>query len=174
MTPTGFVPADAAWWPAIRANIAKPWPKEAAMMDLRWHADRERMQDRANAMPGRPALIDRWGWTDWGVKQLLKGEEWVDRWTTEDAARTPPAHRQRTASRRSVVRRQYRRNRQRTASRPPGRRQPTATRAVPYTDHRSPITDHRLSRSGCACHQAERRSTSRGDEHPEADRSDAG
>ena len=96
---SGFVPMRSDWWAVVRTTIPRPWPREAAAMDLRYHADRATPREgwRPIAMPGRPALASEWGWTDWAVKQLLRAEDdWRDSYAS--AASEPPARRQRTAS----------------------------------------------------------------------------
>ena len=83
-SPVGYEPMQAEWWPVVAAHLPKPWPREAALMDLRWWrgqelATRKLRMKRLATMPGRPTLIDRWGWTDWEVKKLLRSEaEWSD------------------------------------------------------------------------------------------------
>ena len=151
---SGFVPMDAAWWPFVRDGLPKPWPREAAMMDLRWHVDAAERREGKPAsevvpFPGRPTLVARWGWTDWAVKQLMKGEAWVDRWTRDVEAdgcdaQPPPADRQRAASAPPAADTTNADNPEETASAPPARRQPTATR-VPCTQdtrHPTPVQTH--------------------------------
>jgi hypothetical protein len=60
-------------WPAIAASIPKPWPPEAVSADLLWYATCERLY--LLTRPGRPALMERWGWSDWKARQALAGSE---------------------------------------------------------------------------------------------------
>lgn len=119
--PVGFEPMDAAWWPEIANALPRPWPKEAAWMDLRWWRGQVRATARVAQeivrdgrgrfkvarMPGRPALRARWGWTDHGVQTLLADEaSWRDRWTqaaepaadSESTANQQPADSEPTAA----------------------------------------------------------------------------
>lgn len=167
-TPVGFEPMDAPWWPAMANAMARPWPKEAAMMDLRWWRGQVGATERVAGemardgrgrfkvarMPGRPFLRARWGWTDWGVKELLADEEaWRDRWTkaAQDSASVPPANHQPAASEPPAPEPSNADNSQETTSPPPARRQRSASpppRATPCSTgspvHRS--TDPDLDR----------------------------
>jgi hypothetical protein len=72
---------DAAWWETIAVSLPRPWPREAILQDLRVWADLERRG--VVQRPGRPALAERWGVTDWAVKCALKAE---DEWASPDDA----------------------------------------------------------------------------------------
>jgi len=85
----GWVPMDADSWPFIAASLAFPWPREACLFDLRWHADRITMGGRAR-MPGRPTLRKRWGWTDKPVRRLLASDDWADPSIDGGPARVQP------------------------------------------------------------------------------------
>lgn len=133
-SPVGYEPIDAAWWPEIAAAILKPWPRAAAMMDLRWWrgqeaATRKLRMKRVATMPGRPTLTERWGWTDWEVKKLLRAEaDWSDlaRQAPESAS-VPPATHQQTASVPPADTRTNADNAAEPASVPPAFRQPPAS-----------------------------------------------
>lgn len=77
----GWYRSECDWWPSIAEGLRKPWPPEAALNDLRWHADRARQT--GEPMPGRRYFRDRWGWKDWPTRKLCKDESaWMDpRWT---------------------------------------------------------------------------------------------
>ncbi len=140
---SGFVPMRSDWWAVVRTTIPRPWPREAAAMDLRYHADRATPREgwRPIAMPGRPALASEWGWTDWAVKQLLRAEDdWRDSYAS--AASEPPANRQRTASEPPAAATANAYNQPKTASEPPARRQRTASEPprARSSDHPTPIT----------------------------------
>lgn len=76
---SGWIPCPADGWPEIAEGLAKPWPRAAAITDLRWWVDRAafelgtknhaELQDR---IPGRVVLCRRWGWSDWSVRSLLR------------------------------------------------------------------------------------------------------
>ena len=78
----GWEPCEATWWLTIRQTIAKPWPRDAVLMDLRfWRGQEIATADRPKAerieRPGRPALAATWGWTEWQVRTVVKSEsEW--------------------------------------------------------------------------------------------------
>ena len=82
-------------WPAIAGTIGGAWPAEAVAFDLRWFANRERMD--GTKRPGRPSLMARWGWTDHRVRKFIKGGSWEDEKFQITSA--PPVDRQPTASR---------------------------------------------------------------------------
>lgn len=116
------MPFDAAGWPFVAEALAKPWPREAVLFDLRWWADRVRLG--LESWPGRPTLARRWGWTDWQSKQVLRGEEqWADpaRRATRSTSE-PPAIHQPTANAAKDKRRVSTGNRQPAASDPPADR----------------------------------------------------
>ena len=95
--PIGWERIEAAWWFMIADGLAKPWPREAVLMDLRWWAGQEK-QGRM-ARPGRAVLKARWGWdTDWSVRAVIAAGEWEDAHKT-DSASPPPARRQPAAPR---------------------------------------------------------------------------
>ena len=146
----GWEPCEATWWSAIRQTIAKPWPREAVLMDLRfWRGQELATKDRPEAdrieRPGRPALSELWGWTGWQVRNAFKAEEeWGD---ALKSASTPPTGRQRAASVPPTAARLNADKVEESASVPPVRRQcsanePPRARSI-YTDppiHLSPIT----------------------------------
>jgi len=141
---SGFVPMQASWWGTIRETLPKPWPMEAAAMDLRWHLDRATAREgwRPVRFPGRPALAEEWGWTDWAVKSLLRDEEsWKDGLVQSNSASKPPADRQRTASEPPAATSANADNQPETASPPPAFRQPAASKP-PRAFYSSPITHH--------------------------------
>lgn len=124
----GWVPFDADSWPIVAEYLAKPWPREAILFDLRWWADQERMGRQAR--PGRTALRDRWGVTDWQAKKaLLAEQEWGD---PSRSTSDPPAIHQPDASGDTGERRLLRGNRQPAASDPP------ANRPTRVGDHPTP------------------------------------
>ena len=155
-TPVGYEPMEAVWWPVIAASIPKPWPREAAMMDLRWWsgqeaATRSLQMRRVATMPGRPALAARWGWTDWAVKSLLRAEpEWADP-LRETSASAPPALRQPAASEPPAAERSNADNTQESASAPPALRQPAASEPPrARVDTGPPITEAPITDQGSA------------------------
>ena len=58
-----------AWWPIIAAGLAKPWPVEAVLFDLRWWEDQTEAGKAKR--PGRPALVVRWGIGDRLARNLI-------------------------------------------------------------------------------------------------------
>lgn len=84
----GWVPMNADWWPSIAEAMPKPWSRDAAAMDLRWHADQVRV--RANSMPSRRQLMKRWGWSDHKTRILMKDEGcWKDPANGEISQQSP-------------------------------------------------------------------------------------
>ncbi len=82
-----WLPLDVGWWPNIAIELPKPWPRSAVLMDLRWWADQEQMGRKKR--PGRPALCERWGWTDWQARATMKDEaSWKAR--LQPASNAPP------------------------------------------------------------------------------------
>ena len=71
----GWFRVEADSWPEVADALAKPWPRGAALIDLRWFADRERVG--AGRFPSRRQLVRRWGWTDHHVRSLLRSD-WRD------------------------------------------------------------------------------------------------
>lgn len=67
----GWTRIDAAWWEAIAVALPKPWPIEAALLDVRHH-------HYAGEDRGRKFFQDRWGWKKGRVTALLAGDDWVD------------------------------------------------------------------------------------------------
>lgn len=64
------------WWPDIATSLSKPWPKPAALMDLRYQSDQVRMGFMKRPM-GRGKLATRWGWKPNKVYDLLqRSDEW--------------------------------------------------------------------------------------------------
>jgi hypothetical protein len=76
LDPRNFDPMRHEWWPGIASMFAGEWTREAAMMDLRWHAVEVRVFGRA--FPSRPQFMARWGWTERRVRDLLAASEWQD------------------------------------------------------------------------------------------------
>lgn len=77
LDPRNFDPMRHEWWPCIAAMLSGEWAREAAMMDLRWHAVEVRVFRKA--FPSRDRLAKRWGWSDKRVRGLLaKPTEWQD------------------------------------------------------------------------------------------------
>jgi hypothetical protein len=73
----GWVKLEVGAWPSIAAAIPKPWPREAALLDLRWWENQERMG--RDERPGRPALASRWGWSQKTVRSVLAARSiWSD------------------------------------------------------------------------------------------------
>ena len=145
---------DPALWPGIRELVAEryrgvAWPEEYAVADLAWHRV---MVDRGEAMPGRPKLMARWGWTDHGVRTLLAASP-ADRQPGTDqrrdsgeirqpAARTaslPPAYRQPHTGEGG----QLPEDRQSAASAPPAPSDPTRREPPTSPADRQPGTDQR-------------------------------
>jgi len=77
LDPRNFDPMRHEWWPSIAAMLSGEWTREAAMMDLRWHAVEVRVFRKA--FPSRRQLMPRWGWTERRVRDLLASpEDWQD------------------------------------------------------------------------------------------------
>lgn len=65
------------WWREVAAHIAQPWPTEAAQFDLRYWQGLAVCTGAKR--PGRRALADRWGWSQWQVRALIDSPElWQD------------------------------------------------------------------------------------------------
>jgi hypothetical protein len=167
---SGFIPTPADGWPLIAEMLTasgQRWPESAAITDLRFYADAaafrlgvsklrtEQVTDADReairaALPGRPALVKRWGWSDWAVKQLRAAPElWWDsaRWGAQrPTASAPPAGRQPTTSAPPAEVPVNAEDSDGSASPPPALRQPTASpppsRAVPCTTN-PPTTHHK-------------------------------
>lgn len=60
---------DPEAWRVASEAFAQPWADCLVEMDLRFWANEVR---RGNEMPGRPALMKRWGWSEWRVRAILK------------------------------------------------------------------------------------------------------
>lgn len=61
------------WWVDISAGLAQPWPRQAAIVDLRFYST-------IGKIPGRRKLMGRWGWGQPSVEELLSDQRaWVDR-----------------------------------------------------------------------------------------------
>lgn len=66
---------DVEWWPIVAGATPKPWPREMMLADLRYWQDRERM--KRGHRPGKHALMERWGCTEWAYRSACKAEsEW--------------------------------------------------------------------------------------------------
>ena len=81
---SGWDRIEGHWWPSIADALPRPWPREAVLMDLRWWDGQERINCATGGRsggrrPGRPALCQRWGWTDRTARNLMAAvEEWRD------------------------------------------------------------------------------------------------
>lgn len=152
--PIGFEAMDAEWWPVVANSLPRPWPREAVLFDLRWWRGQEAATAKVGArrrakLPGRPALGQRWGWTDWDVRQVLRAEaEWVDRWTTGGGSSSaPPAALQPSSNAPPATARANAEEFPESSNAPPTVLQPPSS-APPHarSSHRltdPPITDHR-------------------------------
>jgi len=87
-TPIGWERIEAAWWPMIADGLAKPWPREAVLMDLRWWEGQEK-QGTAT-MPGRPKLCERWGWTEKRARLAMRSCDWQDPRASQGPAKGQP------------------------------------------------------------------------------------
>lgn len=78
---SGWVPFDAAWWPAVVIGLqaqGAEWPRELILFDLRWWDDQQRVNARIRR-PSSRVLADRWCCSHWTARQLLQAEdEWAD------------------------------------------------------------------------------------------------
>lgn len=84
-------------WPDVVEVLqasGQPWPRSAAVFDLRWHYDRD------GRVPGRRALRERWGWTDRQARGLLADTDawWDPSKGPAPTGRVPRASRERPAS----------------------------------------------------------------------------
>lgn len=146
--PIGWERLEAEWWATIRETIAKPWPREAVLMDLRYWQGQEAATGGRVERPGRPTLIALWGWTDWQVKQAFKSEgEWSDprRQRTTSA---PPEDRQDSASAPPATDKENADNMKETASAPPASRQPAASEPPADRPARVPLHGSRSTPHG--------------------------
>ena len=66
-----WVPFDADWWPVAVASLPKPWPIELVYFDLRWWANQAQY---GAVRPSRPALMRRWGLSDWSTRAAIRAE----------------------------------------------------------------------------------------------------
>ena len=64
-----WVKFESAWWPYVAASLEQPWPEEACLFDLRWHAAR-------GELPGRTVCAERWGCSPHRARAILTSEEW--------------------------------------------------------------------------------------------------
>ncbi len=126
---SGWVRFESAWWPELAERLPKPWPKAAAMFDLRYHAD-------LGKPLGRVACEHRWGWTNWAVRALLSSTEWHDPLRAPTVGR-PPTNRAPTADQPPVNGSHVTIARIPTADQPPTDRAPTVDQP-PLLDPRSP------------------------------------
>jgi len=67
---TGWFTMEAGWWPAVAQILPLPWPRAAAIMDMRYHANLVRIGKR-DKVPPRADLLSRWGWTKHHAQGLL-------------------------------------------------------------------------------------------------------
>ncbi|MEQ1568815.1 MAG: hypothetical protein ABMA64_24470, partial [Myxococcota bacterium] len=66
------------------AYLPSPWPREGALVDLRYHTAEGRI-------PGRRALAERWGWSTTDVRELLDDRAaWLDRSLPPPVFNPPP------------------------------------------------------------------------------------
>jgi hypothetical protein len=73
------MPVD-AWLDVVALLEAKAeeWPESLAAYDLRWHENEMRM-GRRSSMPGAPFFSERWTWSRYYTRGLMRNEEaWVD------------------------------------------------------------------------------------------------
>jgi pilus assembly protein CpaF len=56
-------------WEMVVEHCPKPWPREVAIADLEHHRS---ATHRGVRFPGRPALMARWGWSEWAVRDLVR------------------------------------------------------------------------------------------------------
>jgi hypothetical protein len=114
-----FFAAPPDGWRIARAYVPTPWPEEVVLLDLRWWQDQ--VLGGREKMPGRPALMDAWGWSERNVRTLLADEErWSDplkleAWKGRMSSRRP-AGVQRTSSHTTEEPRQSAANVQRVSS----------------------------------------------------------
>lgn len=83
-------------WPLVVEGLAKPWPLELAVADLRWWANETRAAFPPVAMPGYRQLVVRWGWGERPVRALLRDEE---RWRHVRTSAAEPPQERRTPDR---------------------------------------------------------------------------
>lgn len=71
-----WIPLPVQGWPEVvefLRSTGRPWPELMVVADLRWHVD------QGVPLPGRPALVSRWGWADRAVRKMLdKPGRWWD------------------------------------------------------------------------------------------------
>ena len=72
----GWHRSEDTWWPETAEALAKPWPRAAALTDLRWHGDRK--QHTGKRIPGRSFFASRWGWSDKRARTVIASFEWWD------------------------------------------------------------------------------------------------
>lgn len=128
---SGWVPFPADAWPEVAAALPVPWPEGAAIFDLRWHVDRT----PGRIVPhGKRYWMKRWGWTDWGVRSLLRSDSWHDPIhplpAQDPPADHPPTTRQPPAPQRTKA------DRQGDSARRPPANHPPATQDPPNRLHR--------------------------------------
>lgn len=141
---SGFVPMQASWWETIRETLPKPWPMEAAAMDLRWHLDRATARDgwAPIRFPGRPSLAADWGWSDWDARTLMRNEGlWKDALASAVPSNAPPARLQRASSGPPAATTANADNPRNPSNAPPTRLQ-RASSNPPRALYSSPITPH--------------------------------
>lgn len=77
----GWIPMPVDTWPDVVALLeskGEEWTKSLAAYDLRWHENEVRM-GRRKSMPGAPFFSERWGWSRYYTRGLMRNEEaWVD------------------------------------------------------------------------------------------------
>ena len=72
---SGWFRVEDEGWEADIVRLPKPWPRSFARADLRCWENRAKMGGR---FPSRSELVERWGWTDRTVRNLLAAENWHD------------------------------------------------------------------------------------------------
>ena len=80
-----WMPFNVEWWPAVAANLTKPWPPEAVSADLRWWADQESV-GRAKR-PSRRSLQKRWGLSDHHTRTAMRDS---NTWEKSEISQGPP------------------------------------------------------------------------------------
>lgn len=130
---SGWVPFDCDGWPEVAALLTatgQPWPRAAAIYDLRWHADRSDMR-------GRPYFKSRWNWSDFRTQQLHGSAQWLDPIRQQRTTSGPPAGQQPANSRPTADERVKADSTAETTSAPPARQQ--STTSGPPADHQASL-----------------------------------
>lgn len=73
MTPTPPIPVPPDRWAAHAETLARPWDRDAVLVDLGWWQSQGRV-------PGRRRAAQRWGWPERAVREVLRDRRaWLDR-----------------------------------------------------------------------------------------------